>query len=181
MTGGAFVCRLIITAAIECMLRRRYWSACADLTEFKSTPRPPLIPKQDHEREPQPTLGLPRVLQGAVFHVRPLERAKSAAPMGFWFAISASRKSSGVFSSSRQQQIARTISLNRSFPTVFPRSAATPAGATYQDNCGMDGNGEAVGTVQSRWMPSQQSERTGSAGRIDPRWLARRKLKRVAH
>ena len=80
-----------------------------ELTEFIDSTTP-LIPKQDHERETQPTLGFQRVLQRAVFHVQSSGKGEVSGA-NVLVAIFSEQESQAVFFL-KQQQIARIDIVN---------------------------------------------------------------------
>lgn len=80
-----------------------------ELTEFIDSTTP-LIPKQDQERETQPTLGFQRVLQRAVFHVQSSGKGEVSGA-NVLVAIFSEQESQAVFFL-KQQQIARIDIVN---------------------------------------------------------------------
>ena len=80
-----------------------------DLTEFIDSTTP-LIPKEDEERETQPTLGFQRVLQRAVFHVQSSGK-KEVTGANVLVAIFSEQESQAVFFL-KQQSISRIDVVN---------------------------------------------------------------------
>lgn len=80
-----------------------------DLTEFIDSTTP-LIPKEDDERETQPTLGFQRVLQRAVFHVQSSGK-KEVTGANVLVAIFSEQESQAVFFL-KQQSISRIDVVN---------------------------------------------------------------------
>ena len=135
-----------------------------ELTEFIDSTTP-LIPKQDHERETQPTLGFQRVLQRAVFHVQSSGKGEVSGA-NVLVAIFSEQESQAVFFL-KQQQIARIDIVNFISHGISKVGGDTEQVQPDQDNVD-DESGEAVGTANPLDAYASNLNEQARLGRIDP-------------
>ncbi|WP_108127024.1 ATP-dependent Clp protease ATP-binding subunit ClpA [Saccharospirillum mangrovi] len=135
-----------------------------DLTEFIDSTTP-LIPKEDDERETQPTLGFQRVLQRAVFHVQSSGK-KEVTGANVLVAIFSEQESQAVFFL-KQQSISRIDVVNfiaHGISKVQSENAQPNEDfSDQQEEAGADGvQGSALESFAANL--NEQARR----GRIDP-------------
>ena len=147
-----------------------------ELTEFIDSTTP-LIPKQDHERETQPTLGFQRVLQRAVFHVQSSGKGEVSGA-NVLVAIFSEQESQAVFFL-KQQQIARIDIVN--FISHGISKVPGDAESMGEDQEPMDDEG-GEGATASNPLESYASNLNEQArkGRIDPLVGRATEVERVA-
>jgi ATP-dependent Clp protease ATP-binding subunit ClpA len=147
-------------------------SACAadierlrrELVEFIDSTTP-LIPKQDQERETQPTLGFQRVLQRAVFHVQSSGKGEVSGA-NVLVAIFSEQESQSVFFL-KQQQIARIDIVN--FISHGISKLGGEADQVQPDTESMDEEaGEAASTANPLDAYATNLNEQARLGRIDP-------------
>ena len=147
-----------------------------ELTEFIDSTTP-LIPKQDHERETQPTLGFQRVLQRAVFHVQSSGKGEVSGA-NVLVAIFSEQESQAVFFL-KQQQIARIDIVN-----FISHGISKVGGDAEQVQPDQDGNddesGETVGNANPLDAYASNLNEQARLGRIDPLVGRAQEVERVA-
>tara|TARA_R110001592_G_scaffold38971_7_gene128485 strand:+ start:85419 stop:87686 length:2268 start_codon:yes stop_codon:yes gene_type:complete len=159
-------------------------SACAadierlrrELVEFIDSTTP-LIPKQDQERETQPTLGFQRVLQRAVFHVQSSGKGEVSGA-NVLVAIFSEQESQAVFFL-KQQQIARIDIVN--FISHGISKVGGEADQVQPDTESMDEEtGEAASTANPLDAYATNLNEQARLGRIDPLVGRSQEVERVA-
>ncbi|MGI3130725.1 ATP-dependent Clp protease ATP-binding subunit ClpA [Halopseudomonas pachastrellae] len=147
-----------------------------ELTEFIDSTTP-LIPKQDQERETQPTLGFQRVLQRAVFHVQSSGKGEVSGA-NVLVAIFSEQESQAVFFL-KQQQIARIDIVNFISHGISKVQGDAEQLGDEQDSVEEEG---AEGATASNPLESYASNLNEQArkGRIDPLVGRASEVERVA-
>jgi ATP-dependent Clp protease ATP-binding subunit ClpA len=147
-----------------------------ELVEFIDSTTP-LIPKQDQERETQPTLGFQRVLQRAVFHVQSSGKGEVSGA-NVLVAIFSEQESQAVFFL-KQQQIARIDIVN--FISHGISKAGGEADQVQPDTESMDEEtGEAASTANPLDAYATNLNEQARLGRIDPLVGRSQEVERVA-
>ncbi|MBL4609705.1 ATP-dependent Clp protease ATP-binding subunit ClpA [Halopseudomonas sp.] len=147
-----------------------------ELIEFIDSTTP-LIPKQDHERETQPTLGFQRVLQRAVFHVQSSGKGEVSGA-NVLVAIFSEQESQAVFFL-KQQQIARIDIVNfisHGISKVGGEADQVPPESENLD----EETGEAVGSTNPLDAYASNLNEQARLGRIDPLVGRAHEVERVA-
>ena len=147
-----------------------------ELSEFIDSTTP-LIPKQDSDRETQPTLGFQRVLQRAVFHVQSSGKGEVSGA-NVLVAIFSEQESQAVFFL-KQQQIARIDIVN-----FISHGISKVGGDSEQiqpdQEAGDDENGETVGSTNPLDAYASNLNEQARLGRIDPLVGRAQEVERVA-
>ncbi|QJD58310.1 ATP-dependent Clp protease ATP-binding subunit ClpA [Pseudomonas sp. gcc21] len=147
-----------------------------ELTEFIDSTTP-LIPKHDHERETQPTLGFQRVLQRAVFHVQSSGKGEVSGA-NVLVAIFSEQESQAVFFL-KQQQIARIDIVN--YISHGISKVAGDAEQIQPDQESMDEEaGEAATSNNPLETYASNLNEQARIGRIDPLVGRASEVERVA-
>ncbi|MFO7705201.1 MAG: ATP-dependent Clp protease ATP-binding subunit ClpA [Halopseudomonas sp.] len=147
-----------------------------ELTEFIDSTTP-LIPKQDHERETQPTLGFQRVLQRAVFHVQSSGKGEVSGA-NVLVAIFSEQESQAVFFL-KQQQIARIDIVNFISHGISKVGGEAEPVQPDQDSVD-DESGEAMSSANPLDAYASNLNEQARLGRIDPLVGRAQEVERVA-
>lgn len=147
-----------------------------ELNEFIDSTTP-LIPKQDHDRETQPTLGFQRVLQRAVFHVQSSGKGEVSGA-NVLVAIFSEQESQAVFFL-KQQQIARIDIVN--FISHGISKVGGEADQIQPESESIDEeSGESVGSTNPLDAYASNLNEQARLGRIDPLVGRAHEVERVA-
>lgn len=147
-----------------------------ELIEFIDSTTP-LIPKQDHERETQPTLGFQRVLQRAVFHVQSSGKGEVSGA-NVLVAIFSEQESQAVFFL-KQQQIARIDIVNFISHGISKVGGEADQISPESENLDEE-TGEAVGSTNPLDAYASNLNEQARLGRIDPLVGRAHEVERVA-
>ena len=147
-----------------------------ELTEFIDSTTP-LIPKQDQERETQPTLGFQRVLQRAVFHVQSSGKGEVSGA-NVLVAIFSEQESQAVFFL-KQQQIARIDIVNFISHGISKVQSDAEQLNEEQDSIEEEGGEGATASNPLESYASNLNEQARK-GRIDPLVGRASEVERVA-
>ena len=147
-----------------------------ELTEFIDSTTP-LIPKHDHERETQPTLGFQRVLQRAVFHVQSSGKGEVSGA-NVLVAIFSEQESQAVFFL-KQQQIARIDIVNYISHGISKVAGESEQAQPDQEPLDEEG-GEATASNNPLESYASNLNEQARQGRIDPLVGRASEVERVA-